>query len=160
MTDLIEASKKEAKMFDIYCELSNQAENTNIREILKILIAESEGHKKGLLRKTINRSEVTNSTLVDTAKMFFKKIRSNKDGITISEQQRNLYIQSITFLKKNSSDYKTFGVDESNRYLKDIFFCLAEESHKHCIILEEILDFFDKGSQWLEKSSYGHIDEY
>ena len=49
--------------------------------------------------------------------------------------------------------------EEKDPHRKEIFLNLAEEERKHCVLLENIIDFVSQPADWLENPEWYHLDE-
>ena len=64
-------------------------------------------------------------------------------------------------IEKKSEDFYRLKVDEeSSEEVKKTLNIIADEEHKHWILIEHVLQFLDRPKQWLADAEWNNLDKY
>lgn len=143
----------------LYRELAQETKNTGLRNIF-IMLADAEvGHYNTFKKlKTHEKVDLPDTMITTDVKNIFVKIREAKEISNLDISQVNLYRKAQEIEKRSEEFYIVKGNEVDDEAQRNMFRKIADEEHKHFIILESIVDFVSRPEQWLENAEWYDLE--
>ena len=155
------AMKMEKDGENYYRELAENTNNKGLKNIL-VMLADEEVKHYNIFRqmKAKEKIEIRDSEIFSRVKNVFTEMRENKEVTDVNFSQIDLY-KKAQEIEKRSRDFYLEKADElEEASSKELFLKIADEEKRHYFILEKIIDFVSRPSQWLENPEWHHLEEY
>ncbi len=103
--------------------------------------------------------EETQTTILVTVKNVFQQLRSSDKTYAFAADAKKIWEQAREVERKSESFYREQAniVDRPDQ--KKILTKVADEEHKHWVTLQNVIEFLDRPSQWLENAEWNSIEE-
>lgn len=156
--------ERDGKAF--YEKMADQAENRVVRDILFQLAGDEEKHyqifknfRDGNLTG-IEEMKTQRTRIIEEAKNIFEQIAAGDHDFSFSSDTRSTWQEAQKIEKKSEDFYREKASEEKKEKVKETFNVIADEEHKHWVLIEHVLQFLDRPKQWLEDAEWNHLDEY
>lgn len=143
-----------------YRRLASQANDSALASVLNMLADEERKHYDTLERMKDQDTEMAETTILNNAKNVFAEISRREEKPEAATDQVESYTRAMEIERQSEEFYRQKAVDVRQEYQKGLFLRLAEEEHKHCVLLENIIEFVSRPKTWLENAEFNHLDEY
>jgi len=149
--------EKEGEVF--YKQLAEEANHEGLSKIFMMLANEEVKHYKMFEKLAKNSESITvpNMEVFKEAKEVFSEMRKDAVAYNFEDQQIDFYRRAIKTEDKAYQEYLDKANEMTNIQHKEIFFKIAEEELKHKELLENILDYVEHPSTWLENAEFRNI---
>ena len=143
-----------------YRELSRKTVNPGLKSILTKLADAEVKHYEVFRSMKLNEDipETETEILSHVKNIFVKMKEQGETDVDVS--QIDLYKKAQEIETKSRDFYLEKADEVENSRRGEIFLKIADEEKKHYLILENIIDFISRPSQWLENPEWYHLDEY
>lgn len=143
-----------------YRELSQKTDNPGLKNILtRLADAEVKHYRIFQGMKNDEKIPETDVEILSHVKNIFMKMKEEgKPDVDVS--QVDLYKKAQEIEEKSRDFYLEKAKEVGNSHRGEIFLKIADEEKKHYLILENIIDFVSRPSEWLENPEWYHLDEY
>jgi len=100
------------------------------------------------------------TTIIDTVKTIFEELREANKDYTAESDFRKVWEVALDTEKKAESFYreKIAEVDDENN--KRILKKIADEEHNHWVAIENVIQFLDKPTRWLEDAEWNNLETF
>jgi len=149
-----------------YEKMAEQAENQVLKSILMNLAQDEVKHynifkkfKEGDLSGIDDMESSTMETLRN-AKNVFQKLSASKPDMTFPADIVGAWKEAQEIEKKSEDFYRMKAEEVDNEGVKKTVLRIADEEHKHWVLIENVLEFLDRPNHWLEDAEWNHLDEY
>jgi rubrerythrin len=155
MEDLFEIAKKmELEGKQLYEEQAKKTSDEGLKNILLMLSEQEQEHYKifdALQKKQpIKIKKESFKGITD----FFKEVRED-----LPKDQIEFYKKILDVEKKSQEFYQEIAKKQEGEN-KEIINKIANEEHKHWIIIKNIIDYIKRPEQWVEDAEFHHLDDY
>jgi rubrerythrin len=146
---------------ELYLQLKKDSENKGLSKIFNMLAGEEAKHID-VIKKMKKHSVKTISKINVVVKSLniFKKMHKGADDLENEQSQLKVYKKAQEIEKQSMEFYQKRAKLSKDLNQKEIFAKLAGEEKKHYFLLEQIIDFVNRPSQWLENAEWYHFEEY
>jgi len=148
-----------------YEKMAENAANASIKKIL-LQLAEDEQKHYNIFKKFnegdlsgVEELKSSRSVILDTAKNVFQQIAGDQ-GLNFTADVRAAWEKAQEIEKKSEDFYRLKVDEESSEEVKKTLNIIADEEHKHWILIEHVLQFLDRPKQWLEDAEWNNLDKY
>jgi rubrerythrin len=150
------AMKVEKEGEEFYRQLANEANQDGLRKIFTMLANEEVKHYNVFNKLAKNSDNITipNMEVFRDAKEIFSEMAKESVAYDMSDQQIDFYRRAIATEDKAYEEYMQKANESTNPQHKEIFLRIAEEELKHKEILENILEYIEHPSQWIESAEF------
>ena len=101
------------------------------------------------------------TTILETAKNVFQKMSEDKTKIdTFPGGVKEAWEKAREIEEKSEKFYLEQAGKADDDKQKAIWTLIASEEHKHWVAMENIVNFIDRPSQWLEDAEWSNLDNY
>jgi len=145
---------------DYYRQLARQTSNAGMRTILEMLAAEEASHYGAIEKMRSARPEMAETTILLDAKNIFVQIKESGETFDSNLGQIELYKKAQDIEQRSREFYLENANEVEEEYQKEIFLRLAKEEKKHCLLLENIVQFVSRPETWLENAEFFHLEDY
>ena len=143
-----------------YHRLASQANDSALASVLNMLADDERKHYNTLERMKDQDTGMAKTTILNDAKNVFVEISRKEEKTEAATDQVEPYTKAMEIERQSEDFYRQKAVDVQQEYQKGLFLRLAEEEHKHYILLEKIIEFISRPKTWLENAEFNHLDEY
>lgn len=149
--------EKEGEVF--YRQLAEEANHEGLSKIFTMLANEEVKHYKMFEKLSKNSENVTIPTMevFKKAKDIFSEMSKDAVAYSFEDQQIDFYRRAIKTEDKAYEQYLDKANKMTNIQHKEIFLKIAEEELKHKELLENILEYVEQPSAWLESAEFRNI---
>ncbi len=155
------ALEKEQFSEKYYRQLAGKTSNKGLKNILNMLADEEVKHYKVVQQMQKKPpKKITDTPVLKNAKKVFEKLRETTRNYTFDGNELQLYKKARDIEQESEKFYLEKADQADNPDQKEVFKKLADQEHKHLIILENICDFIAKPQSFLENAEFHHIDDY
>ncbi|OFZ23563.1 MAG: hypothetical protein A2202_04335 [Bdellovibrionales bacterium RIFOXYA1_FULL_36_14] len=152
--------EREKVMEQYYRDLVKKTTNQGIKSIL-LMIADEESkhfdHFESMKKQIANPEK---STLLVDSRKILKSLKQNKNITPINISQLELYEKIRDEEKRSEILFKDLANNENDRELKSIYDQVANEEHRHYLIMDEICEFIARPNDWVESPEFSNLDHY
>ena len=152
--------EREKVMEQYYRDLVKKTTNQGIKSIL-LMIADEESkhfdHFESMKKQIANPEK---STLLVDSRKILKTLKQNKNITPINISQLELYEKIRDEEKRSEILFKDLANNENDRELKAIYDQVANEEHRHYLIMDEICEFIARPNDWIESPEFSNLDHY
>lgn len=145
---------------DLYRDLAGRTVNNGLRSIL-IMLADAEVRHYKLFQNMKNNDKVAmaDTSILNDVKNVFVKMKEEK-SFEVDVSHIELYRKAQGIEKMTQDFYEEKASEVKDKSQAGIFLKIADEEKRHYFILENIIDFVNKPSSWLENPEWYHMEEY
>ncbi|MBA4389554.1 MAG: hypothetical protein C0399_01280 [Syntrophus sp. (in: bacteria)] len=153
----------EKKGAEYYRKMADETDLKEIKGVFEHLAVEEDNHYKmfeAMERGVATGIAGTTSSVIEKAKNVFAALARGvqipaalKDSAAAYKQGLELENESITYYRKA----RETAPDEAQKKTIDM---IIEQEHSHARLMESMIEFVDRPSQWLENAEWYHLDEY
>ncbi len=157
--DIFEFAKKmELDGKKRYQDQHNIETNKGIKEILLMLVDQEQHHYDALdlLEKSEKYHNYEKASFAGV-KNLFEEMKDDLDRV--SKDHVKFYLMVLDIEKKTEAFY-LLHAQEYEGDAKRILLALAKEERGHVIIIENIIEFINKPSTWVEDAEFNHLSDY
>lgn len=157
--DILEfALEKERLSREYYQRLADEAENPGLRNILQMLADEESKHCQVIeSMKQHIEGHMTETDVLEEAKDIFNGIKESVEKFDFSVSEVELYRQARSKEQRSMEFYMQKAGEVEDETQKDIFLKLADQEHKHLIVIDNICEFVEKPECYLENAEFVHM---
>lgn len=147
----------------LYEEELAKTDSAGLKKILEMLIKAEENHYEIFCALQLKHKVPVIKTSIPEIKTIFSNMKESGEEIVTSAEHSDFYekvkeieIKSETYFRKNAESAKQEGYDK----LAEIFTDLADEEHRHVILMEGLLEMTRNPQQWVEDAEWNNMEEY
>lgn len=147
-----------------YEKMATQAENGVVKSILAEL-AEDEVKHYNIFKKlsegdfsATNELKGSMTNVLANAQNIFEKLATEKPEMTFSSDVKATWLEAQTIEKKSEDYYREKAQEADSDEVKGLLFLIADEEHKHWSLIENVINFLDQPTQWLENAEWNKLD--
>lgn len=158
------AMKMEEDGRAFYLERAEKAELPELKKILTELADDELKHYK--IFKTMNANEKAEyredqkTTILSTTKNVFEALKSDGQKHVFDGDVRDFWEKALDVEKKSEKLYREKANELDDDNYKNILNKIADEERRHQLIIENVMQFLDRPTQWLENAEWHHLEEY
>jgi len=145
---------------DYYRDQAMKTGNKGLKNIFTFL-ADAEAQHYDILKKMKESADLQlpDADILSDVKSVFKKMKeeNNTDGVDAS--QAEIYRKARELEMNNQEFYMKKAAESDDERQKDILLKLADEEQRHCVILENIINFVSHSGDWLENAEWYNLGE-
>ena len=159
--DILEfALEKERLSREYYHQLSAKANNPGLQNILEMLADQESQHCHTIenMRNHIP-ADLTETDVLEEAKDIFNDIRESIEQFDFNISEVELYRNARDKEQKSMEFYLEKAHQVDDEYQRGIFLELADEEHKHLIVIDNICEFVESPEYYLENAEFVHMAE-
>ncbi|OQA02862.1 MAG: Rubrerythrin [Planctomycetes bacterium ADurb.Bin401] len=160
--DIFEFAKEKEKFSEnYYRRLSQKTTHEGFRNIFNMLAAEEAGHYKIVEEmQKHQQTQIADSPILSDAKKVFDSIRVSAERFNFDISEVQLYKKARRYEEESETFYRRKAEESEDPVHKDIFNKLADQEHKHYILLENIYSFAERPEYFLENAEIYRFDDY
>ncbi len=157
------AKQMEVDGKDLYVEELAKTEGVGLKKILEMLIKAEENHYEIFCALQLKHEVPVVKTSIADVKNIFSEMKANGEQVVTSQEHSDFYekVKNIEIAaEKYFRDNATSAKVEGDEKLSEIFTDLADEEHRHVILMESLLEMTRNPQQWVEDAEWNNIEEY
>jgi rubrerythrin len=153
------AMEKEAERY--YRDLAEKAVNPGLKSVF-LLLAEEEARHHDFYSSLGRQAggKMKGSNLLSAVKQVFLKMRETKDTSGTGASQAELYKEALEAERHHYEFYLKKAEDAADETGRKMFRNIAAEEKRHALVLEKVLDFVSRPTEWLENAEWYHLEDY
>ncbi len=143
------------------------AEKVGVPELKKVLVelAEDELKHYNLFKamrdnQSAEYRESTKTTVLTTVKNVFEELKTENKKLSFGKEARSIWEKAREVEKKSEDFYREKAEEVADENQKHVLNRIADEEHKHWLIMEQMIQFLDRPDQWLEDAEWHHLEDY
>jgi len=156
MIDFFEMAKNmELEGKQIYQEQSLKTTDEGLKNILLMLANQEQEHFK--IFDTLQKKQpikIRKTSFVEI-KNLFKELKKD-----LPKDQIEFYKKVLDVEKNSQNFYEEIAKKQKEPEIKEIILRIANEEHKHWIIIKNIIDYIKRPEQWVEDPEFHHLEDY
>jgi rubrerythrin len=149
--------EKEGEVF--YRKLAEEANHEGLSKIFTMLANEEVKHYK-MFEKLSKNSETITAPKMEVfkeARAVFAEMHKDSVAYSFEDQQIDFYRRAIKTEDNAYQQYLEKANEMTNIQHKEIFLEIANEELKHKQLLENILEYVEQPTAWLESAEFRNI---
>ncbi len=161
MNDIFEFAKQmELDGKRMYLEHMRKVDNPGIKRILKMLADEEQNHYEIFDAMQKGKDVLLKPIDIDKVKNVFQQMSDSGEEIDVSGDEVAFYEKSKEIEKKSEELYRKKAIEISDHDMKQKVNDIADEEHRHMLIMQDMIGFMLNPKQWVEDAEFNHMDEY
>lgn len=159
--DIFEFALEKERLSEVdYHQLAEHTKNVGLKNIFEMLAAEEVKHCKAIeqMRQSVPAA-VTDTCVLSDARALFEKMRKGVDDLSLGSSELELYEKARKIESESEQFYLNKADEVEDEQQRRIFLQLAEEEHKHFVVLENICDFVSEPQCYLENAEFVHLED-
>jgi rubrerythrin len=163
--DIFEYAMKmemDGRMF--YIEHANKATSPELKKILLELADDEQKHynifkalKDG---HTAEYKEAEKTTILATVKNVFESLRAGDKNYAFPADAKKLWEEAREVEKKTEVFYREKAKEVGKPAQAAILNKIADEEHRHWVTMENVIQFLDRPTNWLESAEWTNLEDY
>lgn len=153
----------EKKGAEYYRKLANETELDEIKGVFEHLAVEEDNHYKMLetmeLGSTSVITDMTDSAIEKAKNVFAALARGIKMPATL-RNSTEAYKKGLELENESIAYYRKARETAPDASQKKIIDMILEQERSHARIMESMIEFVNRPSQWLENAEWYHLDAY
>lgn len=144
----------------IYRRLAKKTRDGGLRNIFKWLADQEDRHCRIIGKLKEGR------TVSGGGRMFFRRIKRifKKMKLHVEEMEARpsavaAYKAALVVERRSAVFYETRGKVAKDPGEKEVLLMLGSEERKHIVVLENLLEFMDEPSEWVEDAEFVKLDK-
>jgi rubrerythrin len=144
-----------------YREEAARSANKGLRNIFTMLADAEVAHFNVFKRmKEDEPAHLPEATILKDVKNIFVAMKEERGLEGINASEVGLYRKAQDIEKQTEDFYLAKASQAEGAAQKEIFLQVAQEEHKHYLLLDQIIEFVSRPEQWLENAEFYHLEEY
>jgi rubrerythrin len=149
-----------------YEKMASQAENKTVKDILQELAQDEIKHYNIFKRfkqgdfSDAEKMRSSQTAVLQKARNIFEKLSRTKQSFAFSSDVRLTWTKAQDIEKKSEDFYRSKAAEEKDEKVKKTLDIIADEEHKHWVLIENVIQFLDRPQQWLEDAEWNHLEKY
>ena len=155
------AMEKERYSEQFYRNLAKRTNYVGLRNILTMLADEEVKHLHVVEQmKTETPAEVPQTPILAHARQVFEKMRGSSRRFDFNISEADLYRKACDIEEDSRRFYLEKAEEVEDPAQKELFKKLADEEHKHWVIVDNVRSFVSRPETYLENAEFFHYDDY
>jgi len=155
------AMEKERYSEQFYRDLARTTSDTGLRNILNMLADEEVKHYHVVENmKAETPLETPQTPILAHARKIFEKMRGSSRKFDFNITEADLYRKACDIEEASRKFYLEKADEVEAPRQKEVFRKLADEEHKHWLIVDNIRSFVAQPETFLENAEFFHYDDY
>ena len=158
------AMKMETDGRNFYLEHARKIDTPAFRQILEQLAEDELKHYNIFKTMAEGRKaeyrEGEKTTILATVKNVFESLRDEKRQFSFAADAKKIWEEAREIEKRSESFYreKARGLGDKGQVI--ILNRIADEEHRHWVTMQNVIQFLDRPSHWLENAEWSNLEEY
>ena len=155
------AMKLEKEGEEFYRDLAEQTDDVGLQKILTMLANEEVKHYI-MFEKMLKKADVSKlpkMEVIKEATSIFENMKEVKKKYSFDVNQIEYYQKALETEKANENFYLKKVDETDSEEHKMIFLRIAEEEHKHLVLLENLVEFISEPEDYLESAEFYKMAE-
>ncbi len=155
------AMQKEEMSENYYRDLANKCESKGLQRIFTMLADEEHKHYQMVQEmEKKGKPEIGETSVLSDAKKVFERMRDEREQLGCEIEQLELYKDARKFEKESEDYYREKAEEVEDEFQQGFFKKMADEEHKHFMMVENIIQLVQRPERWLENAEWTHLEEY
>ena len=138
-----------------------QTQNKVLKDLLLEMARDEEGHYalfKGLKENLAAGGSVNQTHVLVNAKNLFEKMA--QEGSEVVTEDLEVWKQLRDNEKDAEKFYREKAAEAESEGARKALELIADEEHKHTVLIDNVIEFLERPSDWLENAEWRHIESY
>ncbi len=157
------AMKMEQDGRAFYLEHAQKTDNPNLKKILLELADDELKHFemfKGLNEDlNFDDKKSVKTTIISSLKNIFETMRSENKDFSFDDDIKAAWKIARDHEKIAEDFYRTKGDECTSADEKEVWYMIADEEHKHWVIIEHLIQFLEKPQQSLDDAEWSGLED-
>ncbi len=161
MNDIFEFAKQmELEGKANYLEHMEKVQSPGMKRILKMLADEEDNHYQ--IFDAMQKDQDVELKPIDLkeVKNVFQEMKDSGVGLTTEGDEVAFYEKAKEVEIKSEELYRKKAAELEDENMKAKVIAIAEEEHRHALLMQDLIDFVNQPEQWVEDAEFNHMDEY
>lgn len=155
------AMEKEKYSEQFYRDLAGRTSYAGLRNILTMLADEEVKHYHVVQQMQAEAPQkISETPILAHAREIFEKMRDSSKKFHFNITEADLYRKACDIEEESERFYRGKAQEAKDPAQKEVFRKLAEEEHKHWIIVDNLRSFVARPETFLENAEFFHYDDY
>ena len=161
MNPFEQAMRMELEAEKFYKNMAEKTSDSKLKGLLIMLADEETKHYKTFekMSKNLALGDVASFDIQEVVKKVFSSIKEEKKRYNFSDEQVALYKKAAIAEDRAYEFYLQKAQEIEDEAQKQAFLAIAKEEKKHQELLENLADFVESPSIWLESAEFYRIIE-
>jgi rubrerythrin len=146
---------------EYYRELAAKASDTGVKKVFEFLAdAEAEHYETFLQMKENQPVTRSDDKHISKIKNLFSEMKEGGVQGTVDQDTLDAYIKARDVEKVSQETYEQKAEEISDPEQKEMCLMIAGEEAKHYLILDNLIEFLQHPTTWVEDAEWRHMDDY
>jgi rubrerythrin len=144
-----------------YRELAAKAEDTGVKKVFEYLAdAEAEHYETFLQMKEDQPVSRSGNNHISKIKSLFSEMKDSGIQGAVNQSVIDVYTKARDVEKISQETYEQKAEEISDPEQKEMCLMIAGEEAKHYLILDNLIEFLQHPTTWVEDAEWRHMDDY
>lgn len=147
-----------------YEDSVEKVESLELKKILMELASDEQKHynifKAMRDNEPVEYEESNQTKILSEVKNIFEVMREKNKDYTFSPDAKGVWEHAREVEKKAEEFYRKSAGEVDDPKQAEILQKIADEEHKHWVTMENIINFIDRPSTWLEDAEWSNLEDY
>jgi rubrerythrin len=158
------AMKMEEDGRAFYLEHAEKTDSPQLKKILQQL-ADDESKHYAIFKalrdgQPAEYKDSEQTRILGTVKNVFEELKASNEELDFNEDAKTAWKEAQEIEKKSEDFYREKAGEVSDENQKRILNRIADEERRHWITMENVLQFLDRPTTWLEDAEWSNLEEY
>ena len=158
------AMKMENDGRTFYLENADKVEAPELKKILLELANDELKHyrifKAMAEGSPVEFAEDADTAVITTVRNVFEQMRADGKDFSFADDAEKIWVEAREIEKEAEEFYREKAEEISDTGQKKILIRIADEEHRHWVVMEQVISFLDRPQQWLEDAEWTHQEDY
>jgi rubrerythrin len=154
------AQKMEMDGIKFYQDQAAGTTHSGFKKILELLIHQERKHYDYFVAlEKQAKVEMMPEFPAREAENIFHQLRKQNEGFDFSSEEINAYEKALEIEKRSEDFYRKWARGVQDETLKKQILMVADEEQKHVILVNELVTYINRPSQWVEHAMFSQLRE-
>ena len=142
--------------------MADEASHQGLKNICAMLADEEVKHLQVVenMEKHHKNTQITDVPVLHRAKEIFSTMKKAGDETVFGENELELYRKASRIEEESEKFYREKQKQSADKTEQKIFKLLADEEHKHFLLVDNIAELVEKPDNFLENAEMYRFDDY
>ena len=144
-----------------YRELADKAGEVGVKKVFEFLAdAEAEHYETFLQMKENQPVSRSDDKHISKIKTLFSEMKESGIQSAVDQETIDAYIKARDVERVSQETYEQKAEEIPDPEQKEICLMIAGEEAKHYLILDNLIEFLQHPTTWVEDAEWRHMDDY
>jgi rubrerythrin len=143
-----------------YRDLAEKVSDEGVSRIFLMMADDEVKHYNIFANMKSGTPEMESTLVLTKAKNIFKEMSISKGSFDFDIAQKDALQKALEIEERSEKFYNEKANEVNSKEQKALLLKIAGEERKHVHLLDHMIEFFNRPSNWLDNAEFTHLDEY